>query len=136
MRTFKRLFALMVAATSIAAGMATEVRVTQFNYTGPFLIPNPIMIDSVGFTQKKFAIESVLDANTYARQVTTATRKRTSFPALYSREHKLCQGYLQTEAPEALQTLHRRQTCFGQSGNSIGTENARGGNQISVATSG
>ena len=73
MRTFKRLFALMVAATSIAAGMATEVRVTQFNYTGPFLIPNPIMIDSVGFTQKKFAIESVLDANSYARQVTTAT---------------------------------------------------------------
>ena len=51
-------------AAMTAAAFATDIKVTNFRYTGPMLIHRPVMVDSVGFTGNKYSENSMLDTPT------------------------------------------------------------------------
>lgn len=57
----KRTLLFLSAATAVANLFATDIKVTNFRHTGPFAMPKPVMVDTVGFTNDKFTTESLLD---------------------------------------------------------------------------
>ena len=63
-KTMKRKIAFMAMAAMTAAAFATDIKVTNFRYTGPMLIHRPVMVDSVGFTGNKYSENSMLDTPT------------------------------------------------------------------------
>lgn len=58
----KKFLLLFVAAVYWAPCFADTIAVRQFKYAGPFVMKEPVMIDSLNAAQKAFSVKSFLDA--------------------------------------------------------------------------